>query len=103
MSIEISEQEADDYEEIKEEQKEGLTDSSKYFIESNFIMEDMNEENQISSNSKSAGRRQRDLRKKKVPTFEESKERSIISAKVSSNGRSPFRRSINNNQLHASS
>ena len=56
MSIEISEQEAEDYEEIKEEQKEEVTDSSKYFIESNLIMEDMNEENQISSNSKSAGR-----------------------------------------------
>ena len=58
MSIEISEEEDEaECEEIKEEKKDEITNSSKYFIESNFIMEDMNEENNISSNSKSAGTR----------------------------------------------
>jgi len=57
-------------------------------------MEDMNEENNISSNSKSAGRRYNDLRKKRIRTLEESKEKSSVSNHISSEIKSPFRRNI---------
>jgi hypothetical protein len=78
MSLEISVRDVIS-EEMKEEKNKTATDSSKYIIESNFIVEDMSENN-ISSNSKSGGRRLFNLMKNKnitqSKTLEESKHRS---------------------------